>query len=51
MLTLRHLAPVASILFLATAANAPDGVELRWQFKAGDVLRYRMVMNQEMQMS
>lgn len=51
MSAFRRLASAASILLLAAAANAPEGVELRWRFKAGDVLRYRMVMKQEMQMS
>lgn len=42
-------------LFTALALLAPitarDGVEIRWHFKAGDALRYRMMLEQTTEMS
>lgn len=50
MISMRSISLLTAVAVLAPLAGQ-DGVKLRWQFKAGDVLRYRMTTEQSIEMS
>ncbi len=51
MSRLSRLAPLFALVLASSASFAQEPARLRWQFKTGDVLRYRMTVNLESEMS